>query len=75
MDGELLKTILDAGVGVVAISIIAYLFHKNMQAHRSERKEWRESSDKQADKVSDALRDLAHSINVMRSNRKDDDAS
>ncbi len=63
MDANLVQLILDAGIGIVAICVIAFLFHKTMEAHKHERREWRESSDEQAEKVTQAISDLATSIN------------
>lgn len=66
MDTDLVKLLLDAGVGVVAIAVISFLFYKTMQAHRVERREWNESAERQSEKVSTAISELAHSINTER---------
>lgn len=74
MDVQLIKLLLEAGISVIAFVGLAYLFILTMRAHRSERKEWhetsikereewRESSEEQTQKVSDAIKELAHSIN------------
>lgn len=59
MNLEIIKLVLDAGIGVVSIAVIAYLFFYSMKAHRDEREKWRE----QIEKVTDALSDLVHNIN------------
>lgn len=62
MESDLLKILVDAGIGVFSVSVIAFLFYKMMNAHRLERTEWRETNEKQAEKVSDAIDNLARSI-------------
>ena len=76
MDTELLKALLDAGIGVISFIGLAYLFILTMRSHKTERREWKESSEKereewrgsierQSEKVSKAIEDLAHSINSL----------
>lgn len=62
MDGELLKVLVDAGIGVFSVAVIAYLFKTTMNAHKHERKEWKESNEKQSEKVTNAIDNLARSI-------------
>lgn len=63
IDGEVFKTVVDAGIGVFAISVISFLFYKTQQGHKDERKEWRKSSEEQSTKVVGAIEKLAKSIN------------
>lgn len=39
---SLLPKLLDAGIGIIAVLVFAYLFNKATQNHEAERSEWRE---------------------------------
>lgn len=47
MELDFVKIITDAGISVVAVAVIGYLFHRMMIAHKEERREWREESSKE----------------------------
>ena len=62
MDLELIELIIDAGIGILSISVISFLFYKTMQAHRNERKVWQESEDRRSERVITAIDRLSEHI-------------
>lgn len=70
MDAELIKLILEAGIAVVAVSIIAYLFLKVVKQLLADAKEDRDlnrqSNKENAEAVADAINSLAHNINRLQ---------
>ena len=63
MPPELIKLLADAGIGIFSVGVIAALFLHLMKTHTNERTEWRESQEKQTNKMVEAIRDLARDIN------------
>ena len=63
MSSELLIILVDAGIGIFSVFVIAFLFFHLMKTHTKERSEWRDSSEKQTDKMVKAIGDLARDIN------------
>lgn len=77
MSPELLTTILDAGIGVLAVVVISFLFWHSLknnkedrENHRLERKEWLESNEKRDNKITAALEHLASSVNNFDGNNR-----
>ena len=63
MSPELIAVMKDAGISGISLAIFAWLVFKMMQTHKEERGEWRESAERQADKVAKAIEKLADNIN------------
>lgn len=62
MDIKILSTILDAGMGVVAIATISWLFWQSQKSHKDERESWRLSSEKRDERITQALDALSESL-------------
>lgn len=65
MEKALVQAVLEAGTGVVAILVIAWMFVKVMTAHREERSEWRQSDEKSDERVAEAMDKLSRAIDRL----------